>query len=326
MENLGEKLKQARLAKNLSIEEIHKITKINRNYIAALETSNVKAFPAEVYYKNFLKRYASYLGLNGEQILQEYNDNKKQQENKVVNKKIVSKEKSVRNKKDFFIPIVFVILIILLILMNYFIKTDATKTEQEIDNLINADNIYDKQKDDKKIKEEDKIVFEEQKQPVETEKNTVQQKVEIVKIKNQYSFKSTDRLGGGSFGQIYKGINLKTKDEDIQKTQQEQQVAPASAPVPVPAATTPSPRVPDQKLVIKAINDTWIDVYADGKRKYTGYIFAGKQNSFYANEVFNIKIGDVTGIEVFFNDVQVNISSGAAENNVNSLELKKENE
>ncbi len=38
-------------------------------------------------------------------------------------------------------------------------------------------------------------------------------KVEIVKIKNQYSFKSTDRLGGGSFGQIYKGINLKTKDE-----------------------------------------------------------------------------------------------------------------
>jgi len=39
------------------------------------------------------------------------------------------------------------------------------------------------------------------------------QKVEIVKIKNQYSFKSTDRLGGGSFGQIYKGINIKTKEE-----------------------------------------------------------------------------------------------------------------
>ena len=300
MENLGEKLKQARLAKNLSIEEIHKITKINRNYIAALETSNVKAFPAEVYYKNFLKRYASYLGLNGEQILQEYNDSKKQQENKVVNKKIVSKEKSVRNKKDFFIPMVFVILIILLILMNYFIKTDATKTEQEIDNLINADNIYDKQKDDKKIKEEDKIVFEEQKQPVETEKNTVPE--------------------------VNNPANTKQSNENIQKTQQEQQVAPASARVPVPAATTPSPRVPDQKLVIRAINDTWIDVYADGKRKYTGYIFAGKQNSFYANEVFNIKIGDVTGIEVFFNDVQVNISSGAAENNVNSLELKKENE
>ena len=38
-------------------------------------------------------------------------------------------------------------------------------------------------------------------------------KIETVKIKNQYSFKSCDRLGGGSFGQIYKGINIKTKEE-----------------------------------------------------------------------------------------------------------------
>ena len=43
--------------------------------------------------------------------------------------------------------------------------------------------------------------------------STNSEKVEEVKIKNQYSFKSTDRLGGGSFGQIYKGINIKTKEE-----------------------------------------------------------------------------------------------------------------
>ena len=43
--------------------------------------------------------------------------------------------------------------------------------------------------------------------------NSSTSKVETVKIKNQYSFKSTDRLGGGSFGQIYKGINIKTKEE-----------------------------------------------------------------------------------------------------------------
>ena len=47
----------------------------------------------------------------------------------------------------------------------------------------------------------------------EFQKPSESPKVETVKIKNQYSFKSTDRLGGGSFGQIYKGINLKTKEE-----------------------------------------------------------------------------------------------------------------
>lgn len=47
----------------------------------------------------------------------------------------------------------------------------------------------------------------------EIQKTSESPKVETVKIKNQYSFKSTDRLGGGSFGQIYKGINIKTKEE-----------------------------------------------------------------------------------------------------------------
>ena len=81
-----------------------------------------------------------------------------------------------------------------------------------------------------------------------------------------------------------------------------------------------------QKLVVKANADTWVDIYADGKRKYTGYIFAGNQTFVVANDVFNIKIGDITGVEVFFNDAKVDISSGAAENNVNTLELKKQNE
>lgn len=283
MENLGEKLKQARIAKNLSIEEVHKITKINRNYLAALETSSVEVFPAEVYYKNFLKRYASYLGLNGEQILQEYNDSKKQQENKVVHKRNISKEKNVKNKKDFFIPIIFIILIFVLLLMNYFIKNDASKTEQEIDDLISVNNIYDKQSD-KKINDENNDVKENK--TLEPDKNTEQEPAKQEPTVNQ-------------------------EIQTAPKIQQE---------------VTPAPQLPAQKLVIKAINDTWVDVYADGKRKYTGYIFAGNQTFVRANDVFNIKIGDVTGVDVFFNDVRVDISSGAADNNVNTLELKKENE
>ena len=38
-------------------------------------------------------------------------------------------------------------------------------------------------------------------------------KIQEIKINNQYSFKSNDRLGSGSFGQIFKGMNIKTKEE-----------------------------------------------------------------------------------------------------------------
>ena len=73
-----------------------------------------------------------------------------------------------------------------------------------------------------------------------TEKNTSQQKVEIVKIKNQYSFKSTDRLGGGSFGQIYKGINLKTKEEVAIK---------------IESKNIETPQLIHESKILKALND-----------------------------------------------------------------------
>ena len=46
---------------------------------------------------------------------------------------------------------------------------------------------------------------------MENNKNPL--KIQEIKINNQYSFKSNDRLGSGSFGQIFKGMNIKTKEE-----------------------------------------------------------------------------------------------------------------
>ena len=74
----------------------------------------------------------------------------------------------------------------------------------------------------------------------QNEKNKAPQKVEIVKIKNQYSFKSTDRLGGGSFGQIYKGINLKTKEEVAIK---------------IESKNIETPQLIHESKILKALND-----------------------------------------------------------------------
>ena len=74
----------------------------------------------------------------------------------------------------------------------------------------------------------------------ESQKPSEIPKVEIVKIKNQYSFKSTDRLGGGSFGQIYKGINIKTKEEVAIK---------------IESKNIETPQLIHESKIVKALND-----------------------------------------------------------------------
>ena len=63
---------------------------------------------------------------------------------------------------------------------------------------------------------------------------------EEIKIKNQYSFKSTDRLGGGTFGQIFKGINLKTKEEVAVK---------------IESKNSPTPLLIHESKILKSLSD-----------------------------------------------------------------------
>ena len=62
-ESLGEKLIEARSAKNLKITDIAKKINIRPEYLIALEEERWDDLPAGLYGKSFLKEYASFLGL-----------------------------------------------------------------------------------------------------------------------------------------------------------------------------------------------------------------------------------------------------------------------
>lgn len=81
MSDLGKVLQQARKKKRLSLEKVHKLTRISQAYLIGLEESNAKAFPAEVYYKNFLKNYAKFLELDVEEIVKMYENEKADKQN-----------------------------------------------------------------------------------------------------------------------------------------------------------------------------------------------------------------------------------------------------
>lgn len=84
MTELGQKLKEARGTKGLSIDQLHEITKIQKRHLVAIEEGNYDVLPGAFYARAFIKQYADAVGLNGEELLVEYQSTIPQSEKREV--------------------------------------------------------------------------------------------------------------------------------------------------------------------------------------------------------------------------------------------------
>ncbi len=72
MELLGEFLKETRIKKNISLDQIAEDTNITKRYLEALENEEFSIFPGETYLKGFLRTYCNYLKLDANDIIKRY--------------------------------------------------------------------------------------------------------------------------------------------------------------------------------------------------------------------------------------------------------------
>ena len=68
---IGEQLKAARLEKQLSLDDIQEITKIQRRYLSAIEENNLSVLPGDFYVRAFIRQYALAVGLHPDELLGE---------------------------------------------------------------------------------------------------------------------------------------------------------------------------------------------------------------------------------------------------------------
>ena len=73
---IGSLLEKKRLEKGLSLKEVEQATKIRTRYLEGLEREDPTSLPDPVYARGFLKTYANFLGLDGEQLSREFRDNR----------------------------------------------------------------------------------------------------------------------------------------------------------------------------------------------------------------------------------------------------------
>ena len=69
---LPEQLRSAREAKGVDLYRVERDTKIRSKFLAALENGDYSDLPGEVYTRGFLRNYASYLGLDPDEAVDEW--------------------------------------------------------------------------------------------------------------------------------------------------------------------------------------------------------------------------------------------------------------
>ncbi|UQF71956.1 DUF4115 domain-containing protein [Vagococcus lutrae] len=72
METIGERLKKARLEKGYTMDELQQLTKIQRQYLEALEENEFEKLPGSYYARNFIRQYAKTVDLNPDEMVTIY--------------------------------------------------------------------------------------------------------------------------------------------------------------------------------------------------------------------------------------------------------------
>ena len=148
MNGIGLKLKEKREENGVSIEEVAEDLKMRPSQIISLEEGKKEDFKDVVFLKYFIRDYAKYLGLDGEELVDEFNEFlfdftskipleeiEKAKQNNVTKKEVISPyTNEVSNKKGMKIVLAVVGVIVLLV-VSYFIVSNIKGNDFQDDNI-----------------------------------------------------------------------------------------------------------------------------------------------------------------------------------------------
>ncbi|WP_019152717.1 helix-turn-helix domain-containing protein [Robertmurraya massiliosenegalensis] len=72
MTELGNRLKEARLEKDMSLDDLQAVTKIQKRYLEGIEEGNYSMMPGPFYVRAFIKQYAEAVELEPEELFEQY--------------------------------------------------------------------------------------------------------------------------------------------------------------------------------------------------------------------------------------------------------------
>ena len=151
MKEIGEKLKEARESIGVSIEEVAEDLKLRPSQIENIEAGNTEAFKDMFYLKYFIRDYAKYLGLDKEDLIDEFNEYLFDYTSRLSLEDIKAAKKSKKKKKKIKSPYtierknrislimfgIYVIIALLIVMIIYLIiSLNTSETDDFVEGTI----------------------------------------------------------------------------------------------------------------------------------------------------------------------------------------------
>ena len=161
MKELGEYLRDTRIQNGVSIEEAAEDNELSASQLENIENGNIKAFKDVYKLKEYMKNYAKYLGLDPNEVADEFNEFLFEHTSKISLDDILEAKKRIEEKEEKKIqspytkeykekfnyrPLIYTVgIIAIIIILGYLIFTLLNKkpVHNEVLRGINKEDVYE---------------------------------------------------------------------------------------------------------------------------------------------------------------------------------------
>lgn len=270
MGSFGDKLKRERQMRGVTLDEISESTKIARRHLEALESEDFTSLPGGVFNKGFVRAYARFIGIDEDQAVADYAAvaNEVPPPEDQFPLEIHDKPNRELNPRSPDLPLIGSIVALVLIASSYFVLRGKHHSSDAMLSAASAAS-----------------------QPERTgpQEESADQPVP----RSSRPLSATDKVVA---------VEKRVASPPAEATTAKQSTAVAASDRKASDARS-KPAVPDHSffVVIKAREDAWISVVADGRRVSHGVLKADKQRFIRAGKQILLTTGNAGGIEVSFN-------------------------
>lgn len=207
MDEVGKVLKEARIEKGYTLDDLQQITKIQKRYLQAIEDGNMDILPGRFYARAFIKQYADIVDLDGEELLKEQPETTPEEAQEEFSESVsAAPTRTQETGTDFlkniqeYIPMILIFLLVLAIGIVIFFAFrqggSGSKPEEPMINEIESDSKEDEDKKDDEDKDKDDKDLSDEDQEDDEEDEEVEDEIQEIEVSESTGGSTTYEVKG----------------------------------------------------------------------------------------------------------------------------------